>query len=177
MGIDPGSRTTGYGILRVEGNHFQLLDAGPIHLVKQGAIPQRLYYLSEQIDALIRTSKPDVLSIEKVFHGVNFQSALLLGYARGVILMQAAHHDLNLAEYAATEVKKAVTGYGRAEKGQVQEMVRILLNLRDPPKPTDVTDALAVAICHAHIAPVAQRFGMGNPPPPKKRWQDIKQSQ
>ncbi len=167
LGIDPGSRTTGYGFLRVEGNHFRLLDAGPIHMVKQGAIPQRLYYLSERIDTLIRTFEPDVLAIEKVFHGVNFQSALLLGYARGVILMQAAHHDLNVAEYAATEVKKAVTGYGRAEKSQVQEMVRILLNLRDSPKPTDVADALAAAICHAHAAPVAQRFGMGNPNPKK----------
>lgn len=158
LGIDPGSVITGYGVLKSEGNRFRVIDAGPLHLKKHGELPNRLVYLAERVEVLIETHQPDVLSIEKVFHGVNFNSTLRLGYVRGVVLMLAARRGVAVAEYAATEVKKAVTGYGRAEKSQVQEMVRMLLGLPEIPKPNDVADALALAICHAHTAPVMERY-------------------
>jgi crossover junction endodeoxyribonuclease RuvC len=151
LGIDPGSRVTGFGVIDCTGNRYCMLDSGAIRLEKQGEIANRLVHLHDQIESILENHQPDVLSIEKVFHGVNFQSALLLGQVRGVIMMQAARRGLQVHEYSATQVKKTVTSYGRAEKGQVQEMVRLLLNLRETPKPNDVADALALAICHAHM--------------------------
>ncbi len=156
--MDPGSLITGYAVLRSEGNRHHVLDAGPIRLKKFGELPQRLVHLAERIEALIEAFNPQALSIEKVFHGVNFQSALILGQVRGVVLMLAARHQMSVAEYGPTEVKKAVTGYGRAEKSQVQEMVKILLNLKQIPKPNDVADAMALAICHSHTAPMMRHY-------------------
>lgn len=159
LGIDPGSVVTGYGILRSRGNSLQLLDAGPIRLKKQSEdMAQRLCFLGQQLETLITTFRPDALAIERVFHSVNFSSALKLGYVRGVVLFLAAKHHLEIGEYSPTEVKKSLTGYGRAEKGQVGEMVRMLLGLPAPPKPHDVTDALALAIYHAHTAPILKRM-------------------
>ncbi len=158
LGVDPGSVVTGYGVLETEGNRFKVVEAGPLRLKKHGELPNRLVYLAEHIERLIATHRPDVLAIEKIFHGVNFNSTLRLGYVRGVVLMLAARLGVPVAEYASTEVKKAVTGYGRAEKSQVQEMVRMLLGLNEIPKPNDVADALALAICHAHTAPVLDRY-------------------
>lgn len=149
-------------MLRAQGNRFQMLDAGPVRLRKHGDLPIRLKVLHEQLQTLIGQQKPDVVVIEKVFHGVNVHSALVLGHIRGVVMLIAALHDIPIAEYAPTEVKKAVCGYGRADKAQVQEMVRVLLNLREVPKPNDVADALALAICHAHIAPVLARYQRGS---------------
>ena len=157
LGIDPGSLITGYGFLETEGNRFRVLDAGPFRLKKQGAIQDRLIYLFRELDRKIEEYKPSVLSIEKVFGGVNFNATLLLGYVRGVVLTLAAKNDMEVYEYAPTEVKKSLTGYGRAEKSQIQEMVRILLGLRTAPKPHDVADALALAICHAHHRPFVQK--------------------
>lgn len=154
LGIDPGSVTTGYGLIKSSGNRLVHIEGDAIRLKKHSLdMAQRLLYLGETIDALIQTHRPDALSIERVFHGVNFSSALKLGYVRGVILFLGAKHHLEVAEYSPTEVKKALTGYGRAEKTQMQEMVRMLLNLPTVPKPHDVADALALAICHAHTAP------------------------
>jgi len=159
LGVDPGSLITGYALLRCEGNRHQVIDAGPIRLKKFGELPDRLVHLADRLEALIEEFKPQALSIEKVFYGVNFQSALTLGHVRGVVLMLAARNQMSVGEYGPTEVKKAVTGYGRAEKSQVQEMVKILLNLKTIPKPNDVADAMALAICHAHMAPMARLYG------------------
>lgn len=159
LGIDPGSLVTGFGLLRTEGNRFQMIAAGPIRLKQFGTMENRLFHLSEELENIIKTHNPDVLSVEKVFHGLNFQSTIALGYVRGIVMMQAARHSLTLAEYSPAEVKKAITGFGRAEKEQVQEMVRILLNLSEVPKPNDVADALALAICHAHAAPIQNLLG------------------
>ncbi len=153
LGVDPGTVVAGYGFLRYDGARFQVLEAGPIRLKAKGELPDRLLFLADTLDALFVKHRPDVVSIEKVFGGVNFQSTLRLGYARGVVLMLAARHGATVAEYAPNELKKAITGYGRAEKQQMQEMVRVLLNLRERPKPSDVADALALAICHAHASP------------------------
>ncbi|MDJ0835077.1 MAG: crossover junction endodeoxyribonuclease RuvC [Acidobacteriota bacterium] len=163
LGVDPGSQITGYGILKVEGNRIRLLDAGPVRLKKIGEIPARLHALYEALKERIEAFKPDVLAVEKVFHGPNFNSTIRLGYVRGVILSLAGRYELDVHEYSPGEVKKSVTGYGKAEKSQVQEMVRILLSLQQVPKPHDVADALAIAICHAHHAPMLarQRFHGG----------------
>lgn len=158
MGIDPGSLITGVGLVETDGNRFHVLEAGPIRLKKAGEIPQRLLLLATELERYVRTYKPDVMSLEKVFYGKNFHSALVLGYVRGVALMLAARYEMPVAEYAATEVKKSVCGYGKAEKEQVQEMVRLLLNLPEIPKPADVADALALAICHAHTSPIQARY-------------------
>lgn len=158
LGIDPGSRITGYGVINSRGNHSTMIEAGPIRLQKIEAIGERLVLLADTLDGLITQHKPDALALEKVFHGVNVKSTLVLGYVRGVILMCAARHSLPVAEYAATEVKKTVTGFGRADKQQIKEMVKILLKLEKDPKPHDVTDALAIALCHAHLGPTQARI-------------------
>jgi len=158
LGIDPGSRITGYGFLEKEGNRLRLLDAGPIRLEKEGEIPQRLQALCFFLEEKIREFSPDALSVEKVFHGPNFKATVLLSYVRGVVLMLAGRYELDVFEYAPSEVKKAVTGYGRAEKVQVQEMVKILLKLPSVPKPNDVADAIALSICHAHQSPAMGRL-------------------
>ena len=158
LGVDPGSTITGYGLLKSEGNRFQILEAGPVRLKKHGELPNRLRFLYETLHNLIALHKPQVIALEKVFHGVNAHSALVLGHVRGTVMLLAAQHDIPVAEYAPTEVKKSVCGYGRADKAQIQEMVRVLLNLREAPKPNDVADALALAICHAHTAPVLDRY-------------------
>lgn len=159
LGVDPGSRITGFGVIRVAGNHLQHVASGAIRLDKNEPIESRLLALMMELDGLIQTHQPDVLTVEKVFHGVNFRSTLILGYVRGVVMLTATKNGVPVTEYAATQVKMAVTGYGRAEKAQVQEMVRILLALPIVPKPHDVADALALAICHAHSARTMARIG------------------
>lgn len=159
LGIDPGSVTTGYGLVESKGNRLRLIDAGPLRLKKHSDImANRLYFLGEELEKLLLKHKPDALALERVFHGVNFSSALKLGYVRGVCLFLGARFGLEIAEYSPTEVKKSITGYGRAEKGQVQEMVRMLLGLEKAPQPHDVADALALAIFHAHTAPILKRM-------------------
>ncbi|CAM2009749.1 crossover junction endodeoxyribonuclease RuvC [Acanthopleuribacter pedis] len=158
LGIDPGSRITGFGLINSRGNHSAMIEAGPIRLQKIEDIGERLVVLADTLEELITRHKPDAMALEKVFHGVNAKSTLVLGYARGVILLCAARHNLPVAEYAATEVKKAITGFGRAEKTQIKEMVKILLKLEKDPKPHDVTDALAIALCHAHMGPIKARI-------------------
>jgi len=165
LGVDPGSVITGYAFLEAEGNRMKLHDAGPFRLKKEGEIESRLYALANQLEEKIREYEPASIAVEKVFHGPNFNATIKLGYVRGVILMLAGKYELDVFEYAPSEVKKAVTGYGRAEKEQVQEMVRMLLGLEKVPKPNDVADAIALTICHAHHAPVASRFRQAG------RWQ------
>lgn len=153
LGIDPGSRVTGYGLIETKGNQMKHLDSGAYSLFKLEEMSDRLGLLYNNLSELVQTYHPDVISLEKAFFGVNVRSALLLGQVRGSVLTFAGQVGLSVFEYSATAVKKAVTGYGRAEKGQIQEMVRLLLSLREIPKPHDAADALAVAICHAHSAP------------------------
>ncbi len=164
LGVDPGSLITGYGLIETDGNRFQVLEAGPIRLKSAGELPDRLLKLATELETRVRQYQPDALSLEKAFFGKNAQSALTLGYVRGVVLMLAARYKLQVAEYSPSEVKKAVCGYGKAEKAQVQEMVRLLLNLAEVPHPPDVADALALAICHAHTGPVRLRYDQ--PPRP-----------
>ena len=150
LGIDPGFAITGYGIVQYVGNRFQVLDYGAITSTPDSDLPTRLKLLYDKLGDVISQYHPDAIAVEELFFNKNVKTALTVGHGRGVILLAAANSEADIFEYTPLQVKQAVVGYGRAEKKQVQEMVRIILNLTKPPKPDDVADALAVAICHAH---------------------------
>ena len=149
LGIDPGLRTTGFGVIEKQGNKLRYIASGTIKTASEGELPPRLKIILRGIAEVVRTYQPDCAAIEKVFVNVNPQSTLLLGQARGAALSALVHADLPVAEYTALQVKQAVVGHGKAAKEQVQDMVIRLLGL--PGAPTaDAADALACAICHAH---------------------------
>ncbi len=147
LGIDPGTRLTGFGIVEGDGHRLSLVASGTIVLTSSKLLSQRLVKIHDQLMQLINEYKPDVVAVEDLFLHKNAMSALKLGHARGVILLSAASAGLDVYPYPPTVVKQYVTGYGRAEKGQVSEMVRFLLSMGRDPKP-DEGDALAIAICH-----------------------------
>ena len=149
LGIDCGSRVTGYGLIDVEGSNYRFADCGAVRPGASEALSSRLQYIHRALTEIIRRQSPDVAAFENVFFAVNAQSALKLGHVRGVSLLAAAEAGIPIFEYSALQVKSAVTGYGRAEKAQVQQMVQSLLRLERAPAPFDASDALAVAICHA----------------------------
>lgn len=148
LGIDPGSQIMGIGILDSKGNETKHVFSESLRLPK-GELPPRLGRIFERLEELITEFKPDLMAIEKVFLAKNPQSALILGHARGVAILAGVKAGLPVSEYSATQIKKTVVGRGRADKAQVQHMVRILLNLRTTPE-EDESDALACAICHVH---------------------------
>ena len=151
LGVDPGSRTTGYGVVVVEGDRLRCVECGAITTTRGGKLPpiaDRLAMIYQGLDTLIRRVSPDVVVVEEVFYAVNVKSALTLGHVRGVVLLAASQSEIPLREYSPLEVKKSVAGYGRADKKQIQSMVKVLLNLRKEPEPHDAADALAIALCH-----------------------------
>jgi crossover junction endodeoxyribonuclease RuvC len=150
LGVDTGSRITGYGVIEIDGADCVFVDCGIIRLHAADALSLRLKTIHQKMVDVIQDLKPDEAVFESVFHSANVQSALKLGHARGVCIHAAAAANLPVYEYSPAEVKIAVTGYGRAEKPQVQQMVCALLKLVDRPESYDASDALAVAICHAH---------------------------
>ena len=150
LGIDPGSLVTGYGVVEQEGNRLKALAWGSVRTSSKQALPERLKKIYAGLVEPLDTWQPDAVSVERVFVADNPKTALVLGQARGVALLAVAHADLQVVEYSPLEIKMAVVGYGRADKSQVQQMVRHLLSLREAPKPVDAADALAAAICHLH---------------------------
>src|SRR5262245_18285409 len=150
LGIDTGSRITGYGVIETDGADCVLVECGIIRVNASDALALRLRSIHEKLTSVIQDFKPDQAAFESVFHSANVQSALKLGHARGVCIHAAAASDVPVFEYSPAEVKTAVTGYGRAEKPQVQQMVMALLKLAEWSEPYDASDALAVAICHVH---------------------------
>ncbi len=148
LGIDPGIRCTGFGIISTEGSQPALIDFGTIKPPVDESMGARLAVIYDDISQLIGSFKPDEFAIEEVFRGVNSRSALILGQARGAALLCAARHKLPIGEYAPRKIKAATTGNGNASKEQVQYMVQRILGLNAPPAPADAADALAVAICH-----------------------------
>jgi len=150
MGIDPGFAITGYGIVKYEGNKFLVIDYGAITTEAGMPLPKRLLHLNNRLEEIIISHKPDVIAIEELFFNKNIKTALTVGHGRGVAILAAAKSGLEVFEYTPLQVKQAVVGYGRAEKAQVQQMIKAILNLSAIPKPDDVADALAVAVCHAH---------------------------
>ncbi len=169
LGIDPGSRVTGYGVVAVDGKQLNYLASGCIKPGK-GALPQRLGEIYRGVAKLISDHGADVLAIEDVFLARNPSSALKLGQARGVAIAAGVAADLDVYEYAARSVKKAVVGTGRASKAQVQHMVRVLLNLPGTPSP-DAADALAIAICHVNTAIGSGAHAAAADAGPKTRWE------
>jgi len=164
LGIDPGTIATGYGIVRAEGNRLQMLDAGVLRSLAGRPLGQRLRTMCDGLDVLLRETRPDGVAVEGLFTARNVRSALTLAHLRGAFLLTLARWDLDVAEYSppevkkavtghgATTVKKAVTGHGATTKEQVRTMVKQLLGASGASLALDASDALAVAICHAHTA-------------------------
>lgn len=150
MGIDPGFAITGYGIVKYEGNKFSVLDYGAVITKASMCLPERLLLLNNRLEELIAKHNPRAISVEELFFNKNIKTALTAAHGRGIALLAASRSGAEVFEYTPLQVKQAVVGYGRAEKTQMQQMVKVILNLTEIPKPDDVADALAVAICHAH---------------------------
>jgi crossover junction endodeoxyribonuclease RuvC len=153
FGIDPGSERTGYGCVKTDGSRHMLVTCGAIKTSLSATFPEKLLVIHSRLATLLSECRPDAVAIENVFHAVNARSALKLGHARGVAMLAAVESGVQVFEYTPAEVKRAVVGYGRAEKPQVQQMIKFMLRLREPPSPHDAADALAVAICHIHSQP------------------------
>jgi crossover junction endodeoxyribonuclease RuvC len=163
MGIDPGLAIVGFGFLDKNGSRLLPIQYGCITTEADTDQGVRLKQIYDTALELIDTYKPDAVAIEKLFFNKNVTTALSVGQARGVLILAAMQRGLPVAEYTPLQVKQAVVGYGKAEKRQVQEMVRMFLNLVSIPKPDDVADALAIAICHAHSSTFLDRMsGNGN---------------
>ncbi|MEK6411069.1 MAG: crossover junction endodeoxyribonuclease RuvC [Acidobacteriota bacterium] len=158
MGVDPGSDTTGYGVIESDGRSYELIEYAGIRAPASLAFAERLLVISEKLEEVIARLMPQACAVEETFYAVNVNTALKLGHVRGVVLLAAARAGVEVFEYSPLEIKSALVGYGRAEKQQVQEMVRLLLKLEQPPRPLDASDALATAICHANTASTAARF-------------------
>jgi crossover junction endodeoxyribonuclease RuvC len=162
LGIDPGTATTGYGLVdEDDAGEAQLVGYGVILTEAKTPMPERLLKLYRELSALLAEHRPDVVAVEELFFGRNVTTAVTVGQARGVALLAAAQAGLPVSEYKPAQVKQALVGYGGADKAQIQEMVRIMLNLPDIPRPDDAADAVAVAICHLHSARLERLVGEG----------------
>ena len=150
LGIDPGSHVTGYGVIEKKGNYLKHIVHGEIKPKKDSSLSEVLVYIYQQISSLISQTAPQAVALENIFYGKNVRSLIKQAQVRGVVIFAGANQDLNIFEYSPLEIKKAVVGYGRAEKSQVQMMVKAILNLPEIP-PADAADALATAICHANF--------------------------
>jgi crossover junction endodeoxyribonuclease RuvC len=160
IGVDPGSDCTGYGVIDSDGRNYGLIEYAAIRGPKHLSFAKRLLVISQKIEEVIERLSPQACAIEDTFFAVNVKSALKLGQARGAVLVAAARAGVEVFEYTPLEIKSALVGYGRAEKHQVQEMVRVLLRIKCAPEPLDASDALAAAICHVNIAATRARFSM-----------------
>jgi len=155
FGIDPGSERTGYGCVESDGRRHHLVACGAIAAPPGDTFPNRLARIHAELSALLGSCRPDCVAIENIFYATNVRSALKLGHARGVAMLAAVEAGCDVIEYTPAEIKRAVVGYGRAEKNQIGQMVKLLLGLTAAPSPHDAADALAVAICHLHSMPKA----------------------
>ncbi len=150
LGIDPGYAIVGVGTIDYEGNRFKVVDFGAITTEAGEDMFDRLKAIYDEITRLIEYLKPDAVAIEELFFQNNQKTAINVAQARGVLVLAAKNHNIPVFEYTPLQVKQAVVGYGRAEKKQVQQMTKAILNLTEVPKPDDTADALAIAVCHAH---------------------------
>jgi crossover junction endodeoxyribonuclease RuvC len=159
IGFDPGTARLGFGVIETD-PYLHAHEFGIV--VSQAGEPMalRLLAIYRAVSALIERFAPDAIAVETLFFARNVTTAMTVGQARGVVLLAAAEQGVPVAEYSPSEVKQAVVGYGKADKRQIQELVRIILGLDDVPTPDDAADALAVAICHAQIAPFRDRVGV-----------------
>lgn len=150
LGIDPGYAIVGYGVIKYEANRFTVLDYGAITTPAGMPFVERLDVIYKDLNMLFAKYKPEAMAIEKLFYNTNAKTVIDVAQARGVTVLAAHQNGAKIFEYTPLQVKQSVVGYGRAEKKQVQEMIRVILNLEKVPKPDDTADALAMAVCHAH---------------------------
>lgn len=150
LGIDPGYAIVGYGVLEYSGNKFKVLNYGAVTTDASTDMFDRFKIIHDKINAVIEEYRPDFMAIEELFFNSNQKTAINVAQARGVIILSALSHGTRICEYTPLQVKQAVAGYGRADKQQIQQMVKLLLGLSKVPKPDDTADALAIAICHGH---------------------------
>lgn len=150
LGIDPGTAITGFGLVEFQGNRYQPISYNCVRTGPELPLHLRLKALYAGITEVLEKYRPQYMAVEELFINKNVRTALAVGHARGIALLAGANYGIPVAEYTPLQVKQAVTGYGKADKQQVQFMVKTLLSLKEVPKPDDVADALAVAICHAH---------------------------
>ncbi len=176
FGIDPGSGRTGYGCIDSSSGRHRVVICGSLAAPRTATFPQQLEAIHAGLAALLARVRPDCVAVENIFHARSARSALKLGHARGVALLAASEARLPVVEYAPAEIKRAVVGYGRAEKPQVQQMIKLLLGLDAPPSPHDVADALAVAICHVHSSTgtVAERIRTLKPSSKLRSWREYR---
>jgi crossover junction endodeoxyribonuclease RuvC len=165
LGIDPGTRITGYGVIKYNNNNFIKIASGSINLPAKEPIPQRLEIIYSEISKIIKRYKPNEFAIETAFYGKNVQSAMKIGYARGVSILCALHNNIPASEYSPREIKKSVVGKGAASKEQVSFMIKTLLNIKSEKIKVDESDALAIALCHA--------FRMKTPVKKTKDWKSF----
>lgn len=150
LGIDPGTAITGWGVVTERRGTLQSLGFGVIRTPSTDPLPARLVTIYDELQALLQHHQPDAVAVEELFFSKNARTALSVGHARGVVLLTVAQHRAPLFHYKPSQVKQAVTGYGAADKRQIQEMVKLLLGFETLPQPDDAADALAIAICHLH---------------------------
>lgn len=158
LGIDPGLAISGYGIINYSGNKFEVIDYGAVITESTEEFPKRLKKLYDSYMNIFEVYKPEAVAIEELFYNKNTKTAIAIAEARGIHLLAAENKSIPLYEYTPLQVKQGIVGYGRAEKKQIQEMVRVILKLDAVPKPDDVADGLALAICHAHSLKFAESF-------------------
>lgn len=158
IGIDPGTAILGYGVVDGDSDP-RIVDFGVIETAAEMDMPNRLVILHDAVTKLLDAHRPDELAVEQLFFARNVTTAIAVGQARGVVLLAAAQKGIPVAEYSPSEIKNAIVGYGKADKRQMQEMVRILLGLPDVPQPDDAADALAVALCHAQTRQFTSHLG------------------
>ena len=174
FGIDPGSERTGYGCIETDGRRQRLVACGAISSPAHTSFPDRLLRIHIELGRLLAECRPDCVAIENLFYATNVRSALKLGHARGVAMVAAVAAGITIAEYTPAEIKRAVVGYGRADKHQVQQMVKLLLGLSAAPTPHDAADALAAAICHVNRADHARITGEVAGGRRIRSWRDVK---
>jgi crossover junction endodeoxyribonuclease RuvC len=158
LGIDPGTAITGYGVVEEKAGELKAVAFGAIRTPAKQPLPARLQAIYRGVRNLVKEWEPSSAAVEELFFSSNVRTAMSVGQARGVTLLALADAGLSVAEYTPLTIKQAVTGYGSADKAQIQEMVRLLLGLAEVPKPDDAADALAVAICHLHSARLDERI-------------------
>ncbi len=161
LGIDPGTATMGWGVIQQSGNKVAYVQHGAILTPSSWEMPRRLGRLFDGVVELVKGYRPEAVAVEELFFNTNVSTAITVGQARGVALLAAYRAGVEVAEYTPLQVKQAIASYGRAEKRQVQEMVKTLLNLREIPRPDDAADGLAIAICHAFSSRTGQRRKVG----------------
>jgi len=152
IGVDPGTAITGWGIVEGDGDDLKMVAGGVITTAAGTPLPERLQIIYRELTEIVKKWQPELAAIEELFFSKNAKTALAVGHGRGAAMLALANANLTITEYKPLEVKQAVTGYGGADKKQIQQMVKLLLSLDDVPRPDDAADALAIAICHLHSA-------------------------